>query len=138
MAAAMIQCPACGEETFLRREPVYDGFVRTGETLSCVGCGHVFAREAEIPFVSMERPKVFSDADRSKKVEIFTSSDRGHTCRHCRHYVTNPFVQRCGLHQIEVQATDCCPDFSVKTEDEEDDPLSKLLGKKGHSGHEQP
>ena len=46
------------------------------------------------------------------KVEIFRSTEKGRNCRHCRHYVVNPFIQRCGLHRCEVQAADPCGDFS--------------------------
>jgi hypothetical protein len=129
MSGAMINCPACGAETFLRREPLYEGFRRVGETLSCVGCGHRFASEADVPFVRAEKPQVFSEADLSRKVTIFHSDEVGHNCRYCRHYVKNPFVQRCGWHQVEVQATDCCPDFAKKTDadDAGEDALSRLL-----------
>jgi len=137
MAAAMIHCPDCGQETFLRREPLYEGFQRVGETLACVGCGHVFTSEAEVPFVEEQRPRVFTEADRSRQIEIFHSSEKGHTCRHCRHYVVNPFVQRCGRHQREVQATDCCADFAAKGADAGEDALSRLLEKSGDSGHQQ-
>ncbi len=122
-----IQCPACGKESFLRREPIYEGFQKTGELLSCVGCGHRFASADEVCFVESKRPKIFTDADRSERVELFTSDDKGHNCRHCKHYVKNPFVQRCGLHQIEVAATDCCADFEAGSDGDEDDALSKLF-----------
>ena len=35
-------------------------------------------------------------------------------CRYCAEYVVNPFLQRCGLHRCEVQATDTCPHFRPK------------------------
>ncbi len=124
---AMI-CPACREDTFVRREPVYDGFRKSGETILCVSCGHVFANEDEVPFKDADGPKLFTDADRSKRVEIFRSDEKGHSCRHCTHYIVNPFRQRCGLHETEVQATDLCDDFKSKSDnDEDDDPLAKLL-----------
>ncbi len=122
-----IQCPACNKEAFLRREPVYEGFQKTGETLSCVSCGHVFATEQEVPFVTSKKPQIFTAADRSAKISIFTSDEVGHNCRHCKHYVKNPFVQRCGLHQIEVAATDCCANFEAVSDGDEDDALSKLF-----------
>ena len=129
MAAALIKCPACGNETFLRHEPLYDGFQRAGETLSCVECGHTFASESDVPYVESKKPRIFTDADRTKRIDLFTSDEKGRNCRHCKHYVKNPFVQRCGLHQIEVQATDCCEHFEKKPEGDtaEDDPLAKLL-----------
>ncbi len=132
-----IQCKACGRETFLRREPVYEDFRKVGETLHCASCGHEYASEAEVPYTSASRPKVFSDADRPTRPQLFAGDEKGKSCRHCRHYVTNPFVQRCGLHQMEVLATDCCPDFAAKGEDEsEADPLAKLLRGESKGGGE--
>ncbi len=123
-----ILCSACGADTFVRREPIYEGFSKTGETISCISCGHVFESEADVPFKDVGGPKIFSEADRSKAVEIFSSDEKGRNCRHCCHYIVNPFVQRCGLHQMEVQASDLCDSFSAKGDDDtEDDPLAKLL-----------
>ena len=128
--SACIRCTSCGEEAFLRREPVYDGFQKTGETLSCSACGYVYPDEEAVPYLASDRPQVFSEADRSKKVEVFTSEEQGRNCRHCRHYVVNPFTQRCGLHGMEVQATDLCGDFEARGDDEgeeEKDALSDLF-----------
>ena len=123
-----IICCECNADTFVRREPVYDGFQKAGETILCVSCGHVFESEDDVPYKDTSGPKLFTDADRSKRVEIFRSDEKGHNCRHCTHYVVNPFIQRCGLHNTEVQATDLCGDFTAKSDDDEDDdPLAKLL-----------
>ena len=128
MSKFAIHCAACGRETFLRREPVYEGFRKVGETLQCTSCGHEYASDAEVPYTSASRPKVFSAADLPPRPTLFSGDEQGKNCRHCRHYVTNPFVQRCGLHQMEVQATDCCPDFAAQGKGEkEEDPLAKLL-----------
>ena len=106
-----IRCSACGAESFLKREPVYEGFRKTGETLACGDCGHRYADESDVPFADDSKPRVFTDADRSAKVEIFSSDDAERNCRHCRHYIVNPFIQRCGLHHREVEATDLCADW---------------------------
>jgi rRNA maturation protein Nop10 len=125
-----IICPVCGEDTFVRREPVYEGFQKTGENIFCVSCAHAFDNEDEIPFKNISGPKVFSDADRSKKVEIFRSDEKGHNCRHCDHYTVNPFIQRCSLHSKEVQASDLCDSFIPKRKSKDrDDPLEKLIKK---------
>ena len=97
----------------LTRKPIYDGFTKTGESLTCALCGHAFASEAEIPFKD-NRPKVFSEADRPRPVQVFREDEKGQMCRYCAEYVVNPFLQRCGLHQCEVQATDTCPHFTPK------------------------
>jgi hypothetical protein len=115
-----IVCGACGADTFLKREPVYEGFRKTGERLRCADCGHEYADPAAVPYKGVSGPRVFTDADRSKVVQIFRGDERGRNCRHCRHYVVSPFVQRCGLHNIEVQATDLCDRFAAKANDDED------------------
>lgn len=111
-----ILCPACGNETLLLREPVYDGFKRTGEALKCAGCGHTFASEAEVPFKHRRGPVVFTEADRSRTVEVFREDEKGRICRYCQHYVVNPFRQYCGRHRREVEATDSCNDFTARAE----------------------
>lgn len=109
-----IVCPACGEETLLRREPQYEGLKKTGERLTCTSCGHVFATEADVPFKQKKQSTVFGAEDRVRKIEIFRGDEKGRNCRHCRHFVVNPFIQRCGKHHREVQATDLCADFETK------------------------
>ncbi len=130
MAGFAIRCTACGQETFLRREPRYEGFRKVGEDLLCTSCGHVYADEDAVPYVEAPaRPAVFSDEDLPQRIELFHSDEKGRNCRHCRHYITNPFVQRCGLHAMEVQATDCCVDFAPPEDAAaEQDPLARLLG----------
>ncbi len=126
-----IICSACNEDTFIRREPVYDGFKKVGETILCVSCGHVYAEEGHVPFKEARGSKIFSDEDRSKKVNVFKSDEKGLNCRHCDHYTVNPFMQRCGLHGVEVDATDVCDQFTPKrkVDDSDEDPLAKLLKK---------
>lgn len=123
-----IVCSACRADTFIRREPVYEGFRKTGERIFCVSCGHEYATGADVPYKTISKPNIFTDADRSERVELFQGDEKGRNCRHCRHYVVNPFIQRCGLHKIEVQATDLCGDFQAITDAaEQDDPLTRLL-----------
>lgn len=112
-----INCPACGESTLLIREPVYEGFAKTGDRLSCSGCGHVFDDESEVPYKEKETLRIFDESDRSQDPDVFKGDDV-RFCRLCRHYVVNPFMQWCGLHKKEVAATDTCPKFTPKTEDD--------------------
>lgn len=107
-----IICSQCGTEAFLKREPVYEGFTKTGETLSCSACGFVFVSEEEVPFKDKEAaPQIFTDADRSEKVQVFEEGENKRLCRYCAEYVVNPFMQFCSHHKKEVQATDSCGDF---------------------------
>lgn len=115
--AFQIHCSACGEDSWLKKDPIYDGFRKTGERLLCAACGHVYASEAEVPYKGASRPRVFSDKDRSKTVDVFAATEKGRNCRHCEHFVVNPFTQRCGLHFRVVEATDVCDDFSPADKD---------------------
>ena len=112
-----IGCPACGEVTLLRREPVYEGFTKTGESLSCSGCGKTFASEEEVPFKDESRPAVFSEADKSAALEVFDESEKHRVCRYCVNFTVNPFTQWCSLHRKEVEATDTCDKFTKRQED---------------------
>lgn len=109
-----IHCPACGTDSLLVREPKYEGFTRVGERLACASCGHEFASESDIPFAARETVQVFDDSDRGREVRVFDESEGGRLCRYCRHYVVNPFMQWCGHHRKEVEATDSCSAFSKK------------------------
>ena len=111
-----IRCPACGEESLLKRVPRYEGFKKVGESLKCVDCGHEFADEAEAP-PAKKKPAIFTEEDAPKAVRIFQDAEKGRCCRYCRHYVVNPFTQRCSFHRKEVQATDVCAQFERRDEE---------------------
>ena len=115
-----IVCPVCKAEALLRREPVYEGFKKTGERLLCSACGHAFESEETVPFKDQREVSVFTDADRPRDAEVFEETERRRNCRYCRHYVVNPFTQWCSLHHREVEATDVCDRFDRKPEEEGD------------------
>lgn len=110
--ALEIVCSACGAETIVRREPVYDGFRRIGERFVCTACGHAYAVEAEVPFKARKTQAVFKPHERPRAPRVFQDEERGRTCRTCEHYVVNPFTQRCGLTFKSVQAADACDQYS--------------------------
>jgi hypothetical protein len=114
-----IVCSACGEETPVKRETVYDGFKKTGERFVCAACGHVYPSEKDLPLKTGHKPSIFGDDDAPRKVNVFGEEEKGRNCRCCKHYLVNPFTQRCGLHLKEVQATDHCADFDRKPEPKE-------------------
>jgi hypothetical protein len=117
-----INCTACGADTLAKKVPVYDGFTRVAERWACVSCGHEYPDEESTPFKDgPRRPKVFSEADRPKTIEVFHESEKGRFCRYCEHYVVNPFLQKCSLHFTVVEATDTCPDFTPAEQDEDED-----------------
>ena len=114
-----IVCSACGADTILVRQPRYEGLKKTGEILKCAACGHEYAGEADVPFKQRKAPRVFNESDAGRKISVFQESEKGRTCRYCRHYVVNPFTQRCGLSFKSVEATDTCGSFEVAPKPEE-------------------
>lgn len=124
MKTVEIICGNCGADTLLKREAIYDGFTKTGEKLTCSSCGFEFASEADIPFKSKtDEPQIFTDADRSKKVEVFAEDENAQLCRYCAHYIVNPFTQFCSIHKKEVESTDSCGQFEKAQEKKASDDL---------------
>lgn len=119
-----ILCSECGAEAFLTREPVYEGFQKVGETLCCSACGFEFSSEEAVPYKEKEAvPQLFTDADRSEDVQVFSEGENRQLCRYCAEYVVNPFMQYCSLNKKEVEATDSCADFKPA----DDSPGTPLL-----------
>jgi predicted RNA-binding Zn-ribbon protein involved in translation (DUF1610 family) len=110
-----IRCPACGENTVLKRQPVYDDdFRKVGEKTTCAACGHRF--EGDAPAAAPRRPSIFAD-DAPESVNVFRDEEKQHCCRYCRHYLVNPFTQRCAVHNKPVEATDDCDRFERKPDE---------------------
>jgi len=113
-----ILCPACGQDALLKREQLYEGFKRAGAKLSCAACSHVFPDEAAIPFKAKKIMPGFGLQDVPPPPKVFGEREVretvGRLCRHCEHYVVNPFLQRCGRSNREVEATDTCNQFAPK------------------------
>ena len=125
MKSVEIICSECGAEAFLSREPIYEGFTKTGEQLSCSACGVVFSSEEEVHYKERDAaPVIFTDADRSEKVQVFEGGENKSLCHYCANYVVNPFMQFCSHHKKEVQATDSCESFKPSgTKDSGETPL---------------
>lgn len=135
-----IACRACGQKALARPEPIYDGFRKTGERFICTACGHRYASREDTPFLEAgERPALFTDADHEAAPRVFDGSERRHCCAYCAHRVVNPFGQRCGLSNREIESTDLCARFERRAESADaeadepppgrsKDPLSRLFG----------
>jgi hypothetical protein len=107
-------CPHCGAAGLLVRKPKYDGFRRIGEEIACAACGQSVASEEELGEAPKTIPAIFADDDRPRPADLFRGESIDRLCRHCRHYVVNPFRQWCGRHRRDVAATDTCPQFAAK------------------------
>ncbi|NCC94306.1 MAG: hypothetical protein EOM10_13660, partial [Opitutae bacterium] len=60
------------------------------------------------------RPRVFTEQDQPARPVVFREEERRHSCGWCRHFVVNPFAQRCGLTNRHTEATDLCVRFESK------------------------
>lgn len=101
----------------VRPEPIYDGFRKSGEAFVCMSCGHRYPSEAETPFLEKRaKPSVFSEADKPVIPDIFAHEERHHCCLYCKHYVTSPFDQRCGLTNQKTEAINLCVRFEEPPE----------------------
>ncbi len=123
MSAVEIICRNCGLDTLLKRDAIYDGFTKSGEQLTCSACGFEYTDETDVPFkLKKTEPQIFTEADRSVKVDVFDDTENQHLCRYCANYIVNPFTQFCAIHKKEVQATDSCDQFEkIESNDGEDD-----------------
>jgi hypothetical protein len=98
-------------------EPVFEDFKKTGEVFICTACGHRYPSRAATPFLTdAGRPQVFSAADLPEATRIFKSDERRRCCGWCRHFIVNPFNQRCGLSNRAVEATDLCARFEARAD----------------------
>lgn len=118
-----IFCPNCRQESAVKAIKKYDGFTLMGEVKACAFCGYEFKEEE--PEIVKDRPPGWVNDEELKK-----------NCHRCRHYVKNPFIQKCVLLQREVEATDTCQDFSLLPDSEkkikkkeEPPPLASFLGR---------
>lgn len=101
------------------REPIYEGFKKTGSKISCSTCGYVFESEENLPLREKEQPKkIFDESDRPKKTELFDRDESINFCRYCHHYTVNPFTQHCIYHNKSVEATDTCAEFRKAEENQ--------------------
>jgi rubredoxin len=117
-AAKKIFCPACRQESALKVEKIYHGLTPAGERKVCAFCGYEFA-DGE-PEAIADRPPGWTGDEELRKI-----------CRRCRHYVVNPFVEKCVLHSREVEATDTCPDFTLRPPpppEKKEEPPPSILG----------
>ena len=125
MSAVEIICRNCGADTLLNREAIYDGFTKAGEKLTCSSCGFVYTDPNDVPYKkNTSAPVIFTEADRSQKIEVFDESENKNLCRYCANYIVNPFTQFCAIHKKEVQSTDSCNRFEEAVEsDNADSPI---------------
>ena len=114
-----ITCPHCGEKSFVREKRSFNDDLTRGEAqFFCALCGQQLIPEKEAPQASeketrLDRLSQLLGGEKIRKVTLAPDEEDGHFCLHCTHFLTNPFVCRCGLTFKEIEATDSCSDFEA-------------------------
>lgn len=114
-------CSNCNEDTFLRVEPVYEGFKKVGEKYFCMVCGCEYEQDNMPEEVEEENCSLFSADDLEKIPDIFADDRDADNCSKCEYYIVNAFQQKCGITHEEVLATDICFNFNRKKLSKEED-----------------
>ncbi len=121
-----IICKYCGENSFLVKKILMDGWTKSGEALICSSCSKVIEK-IDITNKALENnnknslnkfANFLGEEEVLRKPNINTEED-SNFCRDCKHYISHPFLDRCSLHQKEVNPMDDCPLFSKKEKTEE-------------------
>ena len=99
--SGIILCPHCSQEAPVKTKKIYQGLKYIGNQYTCGFCQYEFS-ENEIPWAE------------EKTLNVIDTTDTGHICQYCKHYIINPFTQRCLIHQKDVNATDSCAQFIKK------------------------
>ena len=117
-----ITCPHCGEKSFVREKRAFNDDLTRGEAqFFCALCGKELIPEKNTPSAASPRNKAGIDrlsqllgGEKIQKVTLGPADGDGCFCLHCAHFLTNPFVCRCGLTFNEIEATDSCSSFEAK------------------------
>ena len=118
-----IICPKCRQNSFLVKKNKIEGWTKTGEYLACSACSFLIEEinepspSGQIPHASknLDELKSFLDTDNNTvDPQKILNSDKNATtyfCRDCKFFISHPFLNRCDLHDKNVNPMDDCPDF---------------------------
>jgi hypothetical protein len=115
-----IICKHCGENSFLVKKTIMDGWTKVGEVLTCSSCSmeiekicneEKLSEKQEIKSLSLDKLSGFLGTELEEKPTINMEEDEKYFCRDCKHYISHPFLDRCSLHQTEVNPMDDCKSF---------------------------
>lgn len=115
------ECEFCNKHSFLIKKTIMDGWTKKNEVLSCSSCGKIIeeiktddltGRHDDTENDKLDKLAKFLGTEKEKKKTI--KSEEKKFCRDCEHYIIHPFVNRCGLKDIEVHPMDDCGLFKRK------------------------
>ena len=115
-----IICKYCGKNSFLVKKTIMDGWTKVEDVLICSSCSMEIEKicneeksseKKEVKDSSLDKFFSFLGTEQEKKPTINIEDDEKHFCRDCKHYISHPFLNRCSLHQTEVNPMDDCKSF---------------------------
>ena len=117
-----IKCPHCGNETFLEKKVLMDGWTNLGEVLACNMCGEKIADidnepKELLPEKNDNAKDLLSNFLGVEEIEhptLTATKEEKKFCRDCKHYIAHPFLTRCNLFDKEVNPMDDCEKFEFK------------------------
>jgi len=117
-------CPVCGQEILVQEKALMDGWEAVGKVLFCPMCDAHLSRQSE---TSLDiDPEEESDTSSSALTDLLGESEEPPAptldtegkkqpfCRDCSYMIVHPFMNRCTLHECEVNPMSDCADFTPR------------------------
>ena len=115
-----MQCPHCGEMTFIKQKTEMDGWTKKGEILVCALC------DQKVADVSEEKETASADklsalsallgGETIEKATITLDQADRRFCKDCKFAIRTAFIIRCELSGKTVEAMDDCGKFQRRSE----------------------
>jgi len=123
-----IICPNCKTNSFLVKHSIMNGWSKVGETLNCSSCNLeidkiIYSTDNDETTIALDNDKnhsidklskLFGDEPIIKPILFNNDSIEVYFCRDCLHYISHPFLDRCDLHNKNVNPMDDCDQFEPK------------------------
>lgn len=121
-AGETVNCPRCGERTFVKSKKRMEGFTVTGEILVCTLCGAELGTPQEEsaassdsdPHAADQLAALLGDVSVEAKADLSPTEEFGRFCRNCVHFIEHPFKTLCGLNGSNADPMGECSRFQKK------------------------
>lgn len=125
-------CPECGQEIFVQEKTLMDEWKPVGKVLVCPLCGAHLSREGHHSIDSEDEDEkkkpatsalsaLLGEDDSDAIPSLEFDEGEGHFCRDCSYYIVHPFMNRCTLHECEVNPMADCGDYARRRDEDEDE-----------------
>ena len=119
-----ISCPHCGEDTFVKRKILMDGWTKQGEVLVCALCGKKLSdaedcSDSAAGSADISALQSLLGGETLEKTSVSLNRSDCRFCKDCAHAVRNAFVFRCELTGNEVDSMGDCGRFRRREESRE-------------------